>query len=51
MYQLFASLYGAFVLGVTLLMLSLCWRFVRAHESVAGSLAAIARKLGADGKA
>lgn len=51
MSHVFMFLYGTFVLGVTLLMISLCWRFVQAHESIASSLVAIARKLGEDGKA
>jgi hypothetical protein len=43
-------LYMCFVISVTIFVLSLCWRFVRAHERTADSLAIIARKLRDDGQ-
>lgn len=47
--QIFFFLYFGTVLGVTIFVLSLIWRFVRAHERMANSLETIARKLRNEG--
>ena len=42
---IFALFYLACVVGVTIFLLVLLWRFVAAHEKMAASLDIIARKL------